>query len=68
MSLKAFHVFFIAVSMLLAAGFGFWAIRYYRSTGDISALVWGIGSILGFVAMGVYGRWFLTKLKSESLL
>jgi hypothetical protein len=68
MSLKAFHVIFIAVSMLLAAGFGVWAIRDYRATGDVSTLIWAVSSWIGFIAMGAYGRWFLQKLHRESYL
>lgn len=68
MSLKAFHVIFITVSMFLAAGFGVWAIHSYRATGDSSTLAWGVGSWVGLIAMGAYGRWFLRKLKRESFL
>jgi len=68
MSLKAFHLIFITVSMLLAAGFGVWAILDYRATGDASTLAWGVGSWVGLIAMGAYGRWFLQKLHRESYL
>ncbi len=68
MSLKAFHVLFVTISMLLAVGFGFWAVGNYRSTGEISTLVWGVGSWVAFIALGAYGRWFLNKLQGESLL
>jgi hypothetical protein len=67
-SLKAFHIIFVTVSMILAGGFAFWAIRQYRFTGDVGLLVGGVISGLIFVAMGVYGRWFLRKLKNESYL
>lgn len=68
MSLKAFHIVFVTVSMLLAGGFGLWAILQYRSTGDVGLLFGGVVSVLIFIAMGVYGRWFLRKLKNESYL
>ena len=68
MSLKAFHIVFVTISMLLAGSFAFWAIFQYRSTGEVGLLVGGVVSTLIFVAMGVYGRWFLRKLKNESYL
>ncbi len=49
-------------------GFGAWGIREYRSAQDVSALVAGIGSLLGCVVLGLYGRWFLRKLKGVSYL
>jgi len=54
--------------MLLAGAFGVWAIVKYRSNGDIDLLAAGVISGLLFVALGVYGRWFLRKLKNESYL
>ena len=68
MSLKAFHIIFVTFSMLLAGAFGVWAIVKYRSNGDIDLLAAGVISGLLFVALGVYGRWFLRKLKNESYL
>ncbi len=68
MSLKAFHVFFVIVSVLCALGFGGWSVADYQRTGHGSVLLLGI---LGFVAAAVlvfYGFWFLRKLKSESFL
>lgn len=68
MSLKAFHIVFVAVSVILAVGFGAWAIREYRSAGHAAHLAWGIASLVGAVGMIVYGRWFLHKLKGVSYL
>jgi hypothetical protein len=68
MSLKAFHLLFVAVSTLLAAGFGVWAVMEYRGTGDVVALACGVGSLVGAVLLVVYGRWFLRKLSGESFL
>lgn len=66
MSLKAFHILFVTVSMLLAGGFAIWAIRQYRLTGDSGLLIGGVISALLFLSMGIYGRWFLRKLKNQS--
>ncbi|MCH7924522.1 MAG: hypothetical protein IIC51_03200 [Planctomycetes bacterium] len=68
MSLKAFHIVFVLVSTLLAGGFGAWSIREFRSDGSISTLVIGISSLFACVALIVYGRWFLRKLKGISYL
>jgi small neutral amino acid transporter SnatA (MarC family) len=64
-SLKGFHLLFLTVSMLLAGGFAIWAVRQYQLTGDRGLLAGGVISGLLFVAMGVYGRWFLRKLKDQ---
>lgn len=62
MSLKAFHILFIVVSTILATGFGAWAINEYKRSGDMSALVWGLGAFVGAAVLVLYGRWFLKKL------
>jgi len=68
MSLKAFHIVFVVFSTLTAIGFGFWAIRHYRTTGEQAALFVGISSLLGGGVLIIYGRWFLRKLKGVSYL
>ena len=68
MSLKAFHILFVTVAMLLAGGFAVWAIWQYKATGQVGLLVGGIISGLLFVILAIYGRWFLRKLKHESFL
>jgi len=68
MSLKAFHIFFICVSILLSAWFGIWCIRSFQSMGKTSDLLLGIGSLLSTVVLIFYFRWFLRKLKRESKL
>ena len=34
MSLKAFHVFFVSISILFCLGFGWWALQGYLVSGD----------------------------------
>ena len=63
MSLKAFHVFFVAVCLILTLGFGVWAIRQYQSAGDRTSLYLGIGSFASTAVLAVYGAWFLKKIK-----
>ncbi len=68
MSLKAFHLVFVIACVVLALGFGVWAIREYRASGDTASLIIGVGSLCGAVGAVVYGRWFLRKLKDVSYL
>ncbi|HET7786664.1 MAG TPA: hypothetical protein VFL36_11895 [Myxococcales bacterium] len=68
MSLKAFHVFFVAVSVLCALGFGAWSAADYMRTGNTGTLLL---CVLGFVAAAAllfYGFWFLRKLKDVRYL
>ena len=68
MSLKAFHIFFIVASTLLALGFGGWAIAAYRAGGDPTNLGMGVGSLVLGAVLIVYSRWFLQKLKGVGYL
>ena len=68
MSLKAFHVVFIILSLICSVGFGIWEIRSYRNTGEVTDLLMGIGSFVVSVLLLIYFRWFLRKLKNESYL
>jgi hypothetical protein len=68
MSLKAFHVVFVSASILLALGVGVWALnRYFQEGGNLN-LALGAGSLLSAIGLGVYGRYFLKKLKHISYL
>ena len=68
MSLKAFHIVFITVSTVLAAGFGLWSLQNYFAGEDGLNLIFGIGSLLAGVALVIYGKYFLKKLKKVSYL
>lgn len=68
MSLKAFHLVFLVVSGLLCLGLGAWSYTEYRRT-QSTEFVWGmIVSLAALVALLVYGRWFLRKLRGVSYL
>ncbi len=68
MSLKAFHVVFVSASILLTLGVGVWALnRYFQEGGNLN-LALGAGSLLSAIVLGVYGRYFLKKLKHISYL
>ena len=63
MSLKAFHVFFVTIATLTAAGFSVWAVRQYQVTQSGADLLLAMLAIAGAVALPVYGVWFLKKMK-----
>ena len=68
MSLKAFHIFFIVVSIALCVGFGVWATQDFNRSGNGVHLALGVGSFIGSLLLGCYGVWFLRKLKGEGYL
>ena len=68
MSLKAFHIFFIVVSILCCLGFGFWAVLDHLVSGSGVNLALGVVSLAGSGALVWYGCWFLRKLKGVSYL
>ena len=68
MSLKAFHIFFIALSVLTAFGFAVWVISGYTKSGNTDQLIAGVISVLAGAGLIVYGIRFLRKLKHVSYL
>ncbi len=68
MSLKAFHIFFIILSTLLAVAFGVWAVDDFGRSGSMVHLALGVGSFIASLALVGYGIWFLRKLKHVSYL
>jgi len=68
MSLKNFHIVFIAVSTLLAIGFGLWWFRAFSAGGDVLDLLMGISSCIVGLGLIVYGVRFRRKLKEEGIL
>jgi hypothetical protein len=68
MSLKAFHVFFIVVSILLLAGMAAWGVNDHLTHGSPTNLAMGAGSGVLSLGLLVYLRSFLKKLKGVSYL
>ena len=65
MSIKAFHLIFIAVAALFFAGFGVWAV-FFDSAQEAGSAVESFG-IVGFISSAVlivYGVRFYRKAKS----
>lgn len=67
MSLKAFHLIFIVLATLLAAGVGVWAWGQ-RAAGGSLYLGLALVCFLAVVVLVVYGIWFVKKLKDVSYL
>jgi hypothetical protein len=68
MSLKTFHILFIAVCLLLCCGVGAWGVAQYRAGGARETLFLGVGSFAGVGVLGVYGVWVLRKLRNLPLV
>ena len=64
MSLKAFHLVFILLSILFSFVLGVWGVM----NGGTAELVMGIVSLAGTVGMSIYLVFFLKKFKHVSYL
>lgn len=64
MSLRMFHLFFIAVSVALAAFVAAWAMGQYRVTHDATYLAGCVAAIVGAAGLAVYGAMFRRKTKN----
>lgn len=58
MSLKAFHIVFIVLSILLCIACAAWAFSNHAADG------FGIGASIAAVALIVYGIWFVRKARN----
>lgn len=63
MSLKGFHIVFIAFSTLLALGIATWCIWINVTVGEPVYMAGAIGGFLSAIALLVYGMWFYRKMK-----
>ena len=68
MSLKAFHLVFIILSILFTLMFGVWGVVNHGSSEKTGELVLGIISLVGTVGLSVYLYYFLKKFKHVSYL
>ena len=68
MSLKAFHIFFIALSTLFALGFAFWSLIQFTTSGNMLFVIVAVASVASGVSLVLYGIRFLKKLKHVSFL
>ena len=68
MSLKAFHIFFVFASIVMAFGFAVWCLLVFKRSGGNGYLAGGVGAIVAGVALIYYARYVLRKLKDVSYL
>ena len=68
MSLKAFHIVFISISVLLAMGFAAWEIKGFVTAGNTGQLMAGIVSVLIAIGLSIYGVRFMKKLKHVRMI
>jgi hypothetical protein len=63
MSLKAFHLFFIGVSIVLAAFTAAWATGQYRAAGELGYLATAAGGVLAGIGLAVSAARFQKKVR-----
>jgi len=63
MSLRAFHLLFIAMSVILTAFFAAWAAGQYQTAHDTSYAVVGAVSLASGVGLAIYGAAFQRKTR-----
>ena len=68
MSLKAFHLIFVAASILLGVVVGGWGIHQYQSKGDVELLILGIIFLVMGIGLVLYGKRMLKKTKDSCLI
>jgi NADH:ubiquinone oxidoreductase subunit K len=66
MSLRAFHIVFIAVSVMLSAFVAAWAASEYRAVHDSGYIIACVASAATGVGLAVYGAMFQRKTKGLS--
>jgi hypothetical protein len=64
-SLKSFHILLISLSSLLGLVFGGWSVAAWRATGDVSHLLFAVGSFAGAAGLVAYVIWFARKIRSR---
>jgi hypothetical protein len=62
-SLRAFHLLFIALSVVLSAFVAAWAFGQYRATPDAGYLAAATAGILSAAVLAVYGTAFRKKTR-----
>ena len=64
MSLKAFHLLFIALSIVLAAFLAAWAVGQYRTVHEVAYLGAGAASVITAAALAMYAVAFQRKTRN----
>jgi predicted Co/Zn/Cd cation transporter (cation efflux family) len=66
MSLRAFHLLFISLSVVLAAFVAAWAAQQYRTAHDVVYAATSVAALASGVGMAVYGAAFQRKTRRLS--
>ena len=66
MSLRAFHLLFIVLSVILTAFFAAWAFGEYRARQDLTYAVTAVASLAAGIGLIAYLAAFLKKTKRLS--
>ena len=64
MSLRAFHLLFIALSIVLAAFFAAWAVGQYRVEHHIGYAVAAMAALVSGAGLAAYGAAFQRKTRN----
>ena len=64
MSLRAFHLLFISLSIILAAFCAVWAIGQYQVEHQVVFVVTAVGSLLSVGGLAVYAAAFQRKTRN----
>jgi hypothetical protein len=64
MSLRTFHIVFVACSVIMCFGAGAWGVQEYLGHGEVPALVGGVLSLASGVALIYYGMKVWRKLRA----
>ena len=67
MSLKAFHIVFVIVSIAMCVFVGVWGVREYLRTENVTHLAVGVVTLVLGIVLVWYFRWFLRKIKTISV-
>lgn len=63
MSIKGFHLIFIALAAIFFAGYGIWALFIDDQTPGNSVKISGVITLISAVALLIYGFYFRRKSK-----
>lgn len=66
MSLKTFHIVFVAFSIFLSVGVGVWGFRQYREFASLQGLILSVLGIVSAVILSFYLRKVFRKYKDVS--
>jgi hypothetical protein len=66
MSLKTFHLFFIAVCVVLAAFVAAWAGQQYRTVSGVGYVITAVAALASGAGLALYGAKFQKKMRRIS--